>query len=113
MVTFTIASYNECKIRETIDFILSLTTFETDVSLIFLGDSVKVALKESSQENLYSKDIYKYLKMLELFDVDKIFLEQNSLLKTDEFNDIVPWKIISSEQISEIINYSKHVISLK
>ena len=51
--------------------------------------------------------------MLELFDVDKIFLEQNSLLKTDEFNDIVPWKITSSEQISEIINNSKHVISLK
>lgn len=65
--------------RESLDLTLALSAFNESLSLFFIGDGVYQLLKGHSPQAILQKHFQPLFKMLELYDVENIFVCSNSL----------------------------------
>jgi len=66
--------------REALDLSLALSAFNESLSLFFIGDGVYQLLAKHQAELVLQKDFQPMLQMLALYDVEQIYVCQQSLL---------------------------------
>ncbi|WP_160063839.1 sulfurtransferase complex subunit TusC [Psychromonas sp. L1A2] len=65
--------------REALDLSLALSAFNESLSLFFIGDGVYQLLAKHQADLILQKDFQPMLQMLELYDVEQIYVCQQSL----------------------------------
>ena len=74
--------------REGLDAVLATSAYSEDISLFFHGDGVYQLLDGQQPKDILSRDYIATFKMLELYDIEQVYVCQQSLqvrgLTTDD-----------------------------
>ena len=73
------APHGNTHAREALDLSLALSAFNESLSLFFIGDGVYQLLAKHQADLILQKDFQPMLQMLELYDVEQIYVCQQSL----------------------------------
>ncbi len=73
------APYGNSNAKEALDLALIFGSFEQDTSLFFQGDGVRQLVDKQNPEMINVKDFLKTLSALEFYDIENIYLCQDSL----------------------------------
>ena len=65
--------------HEALEVVLIAAAFEQDVSLAFIDDGVFQLKKNQDTSEIYTKNFSKIYSALEMYDVEKLFVEKESL----------------------------------
>jgi tRNA 2-thiouridine synthesizing protein C len=112
------APYGSIYALESLEVVLISAAFDQDVSVVFLDDGVYQIKKGHDTEainmkNFSKKNFSKTYRALESYDVEKLYVEKESLdargLTEDDL--IVPVEVLTSEELSEVMNAQDVVIS--
>lgn len=98
---------------ESLETVLIGAAFDQDVSMLFIDDGVYQLKKDQSPEGIEFKNFAKAFRALEMYDVEKLFVEQESLAergltKSDLLVDV---EVISREQTKTLIDEQDVVLS--
>lgn len=98
---------------ESLETVLIGAAFDQDVSMLFIDDGVYQLKKDQNTETIAFKNFAKAFRALEMYDVEKLFVEAESLqernLTTDDL--LVDVEVINRSQVSELINDQDMVLS--
>lgn len=67
--------------RESLDLTLAMSAYNESLSLFFIGDGVYQLLDGQSPDETLQKNFQPLFKMLELYDVENIYVCEQSLLE--------------------------------
>lgn len=73
------AAYGSYRVQEVLDMVLITAAFDQKVSLFLLDDAVFHLKKNQQGKVLNNKDISAIYRSLKLYDIENIYIEQNSL----------------------------------
>ncbi len=73
------SSHGSAQGRESLDLTLAMSAFNESLSLFFIGDGVYQLLDGHSPANSLQKHFQPLFKMLELYDVENIYVCEQSL----------------------------------
>lgn len=116
-IVCVINSCNLSKFREFLDFVLGISAFNDDVSVVFMKECVPIFFNASSLKPVLTgeRDFIKTFGMLDLYDINNVFVEDNGELSdsvrkrlSDTISGIT---CISSEKCYSLICQSKHVFT--
>lgn len=98
--------------RAGLDTALACGAFEQDVSVLFLGDGVLQLQQHQDGHEVGRKDIARQLASLPLYDVDKLFVDADSVQRfgltlSDHPLTTTP---LSAMQIRELMNEFDHIL---
>jgi len=110
------APYGTVYALESLEVVLIGAAFDQEVSLAFVDDGV-YQLKNNQNTTVNSgigmKDFSKTYRALEDYDIDKLYVEKESMeargLQEDDF--IVPVQIINSAQLAELMTQQDVILS--
>ena len=95
--------------HEALEVVLIGAAFDQDVSLAFIDDGVFQLKKEQDTAEIYTKNFSKIYSALEMYDVEKLYVEKESLesrgLTEDDLS--VDVKIINSKEMKKLITDSE------
>ena len=98
---------------ESLETVLIGAAFDQDVSMLFIDDGVYQLKKEQNPDGIEFKNFAKAFRALEMYDVEKLFVEQESLaergLSVDDL--LVDVEVISRAQTTELIDQQDVVLS--
>ncbi|MBH44849.1 MAG: sulfurtransferase complex subunit TusC [Gammaproteobacteria bacterium] len=99
--------------HEALEVVLIAAAFEQDVTLAFIDDGVYQLKKNQDTADINTKNFSKIYSALEGYDVEKIFVEKESLdergLKEDDLS--VDVEIISSNDMKKLITASEVIFN--
>ncbi len=97
-----------------LDMALASAVFEQQVNYIFLEDGVFQLLKSQNAERINSKTIGNALETLDLYGIEKLFVDENSLSRRNikRSDLILDVEIVARSKISELIDQSNTVFNL-
>lgn len=72
--------HGNIRTQEFIDIALMAAAFEQHVTLVFEGDGVYALLKQQAPELIGLKNASPILKALELYDINDVWVEEESML---------------------------------
>ncbi|WP_261816521.1 sulfurtransferase complex subunit TusC [Vibrio gallicus] len=78
---FSAAPHSTAQGREGLDAILATSALSEDISVIFVGEGVLQLLKRQQPQAILSRDYIAAFRLLELYDVEDIFICETSLSK--------------------------------
>lgn len=116
--TFTFLSrtapYGSSRPQLCLDAALATAVFEQHVNYVLIDDGVYQLLKNQNAESIQSRTISNAIETLELYGIDKIFVDAESLKKRQLDRDdlLIPIEQLSSKEISELLHKSDHIITL-
>ncbi len=95
--------------HEALEVVLIGAAFEQDVSLAFIDDGVFQLKKDQDTSDIHTKNFSKIYKALEMYDVEKLFVEKESLDKRGLTEDdlSVDVEIINSSEMKKLITDSE------
>ena len=95
--------------HEALEVVLIGAAFEQDISLAFIDDGVFQLKKDQDTSDIHTKNFSKIYKALEMYDVEKLFVEKESLDKRGLTEDdlSVDVKVISSSEMKKLITDSE------
>lgn len=99
--------------RAAADLALAMGAFEQDFDLLFTGAGVLQLLPHQDSQRIGLKNIGKALSALPLFDVERVYVDKEALLRhgiTAE-NLVVPAQVLSAQQIRPLLDGADHLIS--
>ena len=98
---------------ESLETVLIGAAFDQDVSMLFIDDGVYQLKKEQNPEGIEFKNFSKAFRALEMYDVEKLFVEQESLQERGLSEDdlLVDVEVISRDQTKALINDQDVVLS--
>ena len=99
------AAYEGNKVQEVLDAVLIAAAFDQQVSLLLLDDAV-FHLKNNQQTSpLAVKDISAIYRSLELYDIENIYIESESLVQRGlSLADLlIPTKTINRSQVAALL----------
>lgn len=98
---------------ESLETVLIGAAFDQDVSMLFIDDGVYQLKKEQNPEGMEFKNFAKAFRALEMYDVEKLFVEQESLAERglSESDLLVDVEVISREQTKTLIDQQDVVLS--
>lgn len=100
-----VSPYGTIKAQESLDILLMASTFDQEVSILFLDDGVLQLKKNQQPDTILQKKFTAAYQALSLYDINNIFVAEQSLqqhnLKTDDL--ITKVAIINSDQIKNLI----------
>ena len=73
------APFSSNNYRESLDMLLANASYDRPVGLFFTGDGVFQLLKETNATLTGNKDVSKTYGLLELYDIEDVFVSQQSL----------------------------------
>jgi len=73
--------HGSAQARESLDLTLAMSAFNESLSLFFIGDGIYQLLDGHSPEGSLQKHFQPLFKMLELYDVENIYVCKQSLLQ--------------------------------
>lgn len=110
------APYGTIYALESLEVVLIGAAFEQEVSLVFIDDGVYQLKKDQStsvSSGIGVKDFSKTYRALEDYDIDKLYVDQDSMvirgLTEDDF--IVPVKVLNSAQLGELMTQQDVIYS--
>jgi tRNA 2-thiouridine synthesizing protein C len=74
------APYSTGNAKESLDLALAAGTFEQDVSILFTGDACYQLLSAQNSKEIDSKNLNKMLKVLPIYGVENLFVDEQSLV---------------------------------
>tara|TARA_Y100000996_G_scaffold371009_1_gene319009 strand:+ start:72 stop:455 length:384 start_codon:yes stop_codon:yes gene_type:complete len=99
--------------HEALEVVLIGAAFDQDVSLAFIDDGVFQLKKEQDTADIYTKNFSKIYSALEMYDVEKLYVEKESLdsrgLTEDDLS--VDVKIINSKEMQKLITDSEVIFN--
>lgn len=75
------APFSKANAKDSLDVALIFGSYEQVVSLYFQGDGVYQLIAEQQPEKILQKDFLKTFAALEFYDIENIYICQNSLNK--------------------------------
>jgi tRNA 2-thiouridine synthesizing protein C len=99
--------------HEALEVVLIGAAFEQDVSLAFIDDGVFQLKKDQDTSDIHTKNFSKIFKALEMYDVEKLFVEKESLDKRGLTEDdlSVDVKVINSSEMKKLITDSEVIFN--
>ena len=108
------APYGTSLARETVDMILAYSVFEQNLSVAFIGDGVWQLVNQQHTDAIEQKNLNKLISSLTLYDVNNLYIEQDSLyerqLSADEL--VVQNNPVPAEHIKQLMHSADIVINL-
>ena len=99
--------------HEALEVVLIGAAFDQDVSLAFIDDGVYQLKKDQDTSEIYTKNFSKIYSALEMYDVEKLFVEKESLecrgLTEEDLS--VDVKIIDSSEMKKLMSDSEVVFN--
>ncbi len=107
------APYGTIYALESLEVVLIAATFDQDVSLVFVDDGVYELAKGQDTKAIGIKNHSKTYRALEGYDVEKLYVERESLAARGLTEDdlIVDVKVLSSAQMAELMDQQDVVLS--
>jgi tRNA 2-thiouridine synthesizing protein C len=106
------APYGTIYALEGLEVVLISAAFDQDVSLAFLDDGVYQLLKGQQTKALEVKNFSPTYRALEGYDVEKLYVERESLdargIKEDQL--LVPVQIVSTQEMAELMEQQDVII---
>ena len=95
--------------HEALEVVLIGAAFEQDVSLAFIDDGVFQLKKDQDTSDIHTKNFSKIYKALEMYDVEKLFVEKESLDKRGLTEDdlSVDVEIINSSEMKNLLKKAR------
>ncbi len=97
----------------TLDLAITFATFEQAVSILIIGDGCLQLYPNQNTEAVDHRNHLKTLTSLGFYDIDNIYIEENSLentgLNPDELNE--NFNIITNDLAKSLIKKHDHVLS--
>ncbi len=92
-------------VQEALDQVLTTAAFDQDVSLLFLDDGVLQLKQGQNPAGLFGKDTSAIFKALEIYEVDRLYAETESLLSRGLGPDdlILPVQCIPRNQVNHLL----------
>ena len=99
--------------HEALEVVLIGAAFDQDVSLAFIDDGVFQLKKDQDTSEIYTKNFSKIYSALEMYDVEKLFVEKESLESRGlTENDLsVDVKVIDSNEMKKSMSDSEVVLN--
>jgi tRNA 2-thiouridine synthesizing protein C len=106
------APYGRVNGQESLDMALAMSNFGQDVNLFFIEDSVLQLVKRQTPDTIQHKAYHKTFAALGFYDIDNIYVCQQSLLERNlEVTDLlIPVTLIESDQLTALISESAQVM---
>lgn len=108
------APYGSSTAKEALDVALAAAVYDQDLSLLFMDDGIFQLLKDQQGQKINQKKISSILSALPLYDINKIYIHQESL-KQRKIEDkdllIENATILTNEQVSILLNHQDHILS--
>ena len=103
---------NGVDFKESIDLGLVCAAFDHQVSLIFTGDGIFNLVTNQTYTNLGDKNQLDILKGLEFYDIENIYVEQESVTNsTVENGDLLPMvKVKTRSELLKINLTADHLV---
>lgn len=107
------APFNQAKGRESLDLILALAAVEHQVTVLFRDDAVYQLLAADTASSLRLKTYNRSFKLFDLYDVQQVYVCQQSLQKRHLTHDMLTADIqlIAEDDISRLLLDQHHIIS--
>ena len=106
--------YGSSKPKALLDMVLSAAVFEQKIHYIFIDDGVYQLLSDQQPSGLAAKNVSTALPALELYGVDKVYVDTESLhkrgLSTRQL--LIPAQACDAEAVKALIAASDMVFSL-
>jgi tRNA 2-thiouridine synthesizing protein C len=98
---------------ESLEVVLITATFDQDVSLVFVDDGVYELVKGQDTAGIGIKNHSKTYRALEGYDVEKLYVERESLAARGLTEDdlIVDVEVLSSDEMSALMAEQDVVLS--
>ncbi|MBX2881429.1 MAG: sulfurtransferase complex subunit TusC [Granulosicoccus sp.] len=98
---------------ESLETVLIGAAFDQDVTMLFLDDGVFQLKKDQNPDSLEFKNFSKTYRALEMYDVEKLFVERDSLTERGLSQDdlLVDVELIDRDKVSELIDQQDVVLS--
>lgn len=99
--------------HESLETVLIGAAFDQDVSMLFIDDGVYQLKKEQQPDSVGMKNFSKAFKALEMYDVEKLFVETESLQERGlkESDLLVDVELVEREKVAELIDQQDVVLS--
>lgn len=98
---------------ESLETVLIGAAFDQEVSMLFIDDGVYQLKKEQNPESLEFKNFSKTYRALEMYDVENLFVERESLeqrgLTVDDL--LVEVEVISGTDVKSLVDDSDVILS--
>ncbi|MFH0257663.1 sulfurtransferase complex subunit TusC [Vibrio rumoiensis] len=112
---FVFRSYphSSAKGREGLDALLAASAYCDDIDVFFIGAGITQLLKEQHPSNILSRDYIAAFKLLELYDIENVFVCQSSLLDyqiTPE-NLLIETTLLSHQEIAKKLQHCHKIMT--
>ena len=99
---------------ESLETVLIGAAFDQDVSMLFIDDGVYQIKKDQKPEGIEFKNFSKAFRALEMYDVEKLFVEKESLAERGLTEDdlLVDVEVIDRSATIALIDQQDVVLSL-
>jgi tRNA 2-thiouridine synthesizing protein C len=99
--------------HEALEVVLIGAAFDQDVSLAFIDDGVYQLKKNQDTSDINTKNFSKTYGALEMYDVEKLYVEKESLEQRGLSEDdlMVDVKILTSDEMKKIIAESEVILN--
>ncbi|KUI97116.1 sulfurtransferase complex subunit TusC [Vibrio sp. MEBiC08052] len=99
--------------REGVDALLAASAYSENIAVVFMGDGVLQLLQGQETDDILSKDYAPMLKLLDLYDIDQVFVSQTALMQRGVTQDdlIIPVTIVQDQTMMEILHQADKVLS--
>ena len=99
--------------HEALEVVLIGAAFDQDVSLAFIDDAVYQLKKYQDTSDINTKNFSKTYGALEMYDVEKLYVEKESLEQRGLSEDdlMVDVKILTSDEMKKIITDSEVILN--
>ena len=99
--------------HEALEVVLIGAAFDQDVSLAFIDDGVYQLKKNQDTSDINTKNISKTYPALEMYDVEKLYVDKESLEQRGLSEDdlMVDVKILTSDEMKKIITESEVILN--
>ncbi|VAX19068.1 tRNA 5-methylaminomethyl-2-thiouridine synthase subunit TusC [hydrothermal vent metagenome] len=98
---------------EGLETVLIMAAYEQDITMTFIGDGVFALLKDQNTEKLGIKGFIKTYGALEDYDVEKIFVDRESMerrgVKSEDF--AIPVEVKEAEEIGKLMEEQHALIT--
>lgn len=112
-ILFVQRNYNLATAQEALDVLLMACTFNQNVSLLFLEESVFLLKQDQDLAKILLKNFIATYKALPIYEINKIYVDGEALaknkLKTSDL--LLPVILQSPQEISDLLQQQDSILS--
>ncbi len=110
---FRSAPHSSSAGREGLDALLAASAYSEDLSALFIDDGVAQLLASQDTSAILSKNYVPMFKLLELYDIEKVFVCRESLtrLGLEPSQLIIDAELLTHTQLTQLLHNSAKLLS--